>query len=1477
MLALFKKGLKTFVYCLILATTPFVVSAQEAHQTDPNATATSEYINALCKDLIEKGKTTDKLTEKDLTDLPIGIARQIGGLTYIIAVDSARWTEHGWFFSAYTSITFPGTTTPLAFRASNIAFNESGLAGSSQVKLLLATTRQIAMNKNMAIRFPADGHNYVEFNCDGFKAVNFKGEFVFAKDFLEPDNTAAPNATEVTASFEVNTGDLNNIMTTVKLTPFKIARLRNLSIDVKDAVVDCSDLINPAGFSFPQNYQQQFGSDINLWHGFYLREVAIRFNGLNGDKTPPTVAAKNLIIDDMGVSGSFSAVNLISREEGSADGWPFSVDQLHLQLLLNKVKGGGLAGKITLPFLGDEPIAYTAMIEQGDSTMSYRFSIATPEDKVFNTPFAAKVQINKGSVISMATGNNGRLIPSALLHGNISFVSEEIVADHIEFKNLGITTRKPYVVSGEFATVSGSEDEAPSGMGFPLQIDSIRLRIYQGQIGFGFAVALNFMNAKDRGFAAATNIQILATAEERIKKIAIPGSEIQREEISQHWKLDRIAVDNITLDVTTQAFAIRGQLALYKNDPVYGNGFKGSLAFSIKKILEKGIKVTAYFGSKPTYRYWHVDAYVPTGSIPIVPPALFMNGIIGGASYHMARKKPFMPDFNALNGNNNSNTKPPEGDQFVFLPDEKTALSFMAGITLIAGTEKAFNSDAVLEVAFNENGGIRYAQFNGTGYFFTGIDAREKSNSATAKPNAPVFASLGMLYDNENDVFHANLKTYLNIANAIKGTGPGSLVGEAVIHIDKKDWYMYIGRPNQMLGVDIARLAVAQSYFMIGTKVEELPLPPVEVRKAFDDIDMTLMRDGAAISAGKGFATGARFQTGFDSKNKLMPFYAALTIGAGADIMLRDYGNAYCAGESGRIGLNGWYASGQAYVFLAGRVGIKVRKTKFDFLSMGLAAVLQAKLPNPTWLKGQLGGYYSVLGGLVKGKFNIGMQIGDECELINPGGEIDDIEIISDIKPDDNSNDVSVFTAAQASFNTAIDTEFTMVDVQDNLNAYRIRFGEFTVKDNGTPLVGKLEWNKTKDVVALRTTKILPPETKLTASAKIYWEKKTANGTWEIMKEEGQTFYESKERQFTTGKAPDFIPDHNVAYTYPVKYQYNLHVKESNQGYVKLNVEQEYLFKTESDDGTRWSYTARFKDTKGTVQDTPLTYDVANKQASFTIPENLATQTLYTLSFIRTPEQSGSVDRNLERGEKTTKAENGNEVSITSNTLQGTVTQSIEKEIYSSAFRTSMYHRFEEKIAALQNTQDLFDVAVGNVAVIGKRGTLPETFDAIELSGTENQNAPLIQLVASKDISWMQDMIGPKIYDAYPVNTDVEIKWRDPQVLGTRPLKGVVLRNDLDTYKLTEANLRAGYAPVKQGNVTLAYFLSYYAYWDYKELSDKAGAIYINNIGSAPAGIKKLLTGGYIDLVQGNYPVEIQYVMPGTGQVTYSNKISIRF
>lgn len=1419
------------------------------------------HIHQTCKEVVDNNKTTDNFTEEDLADLPIGIARQVGNYIYVIAIDSAYWNGKGWFFTAYASITFPGSSRPIAFRAQNVGFNKNGLASLSATQLTLVADQYIPLGDDLVLQLPADGRNFVEFDCSGFKSVNLKGNFLFAKNLLVPDNSRT-NEASVTASFEINTTDLSNIMAAVEITPFRIAGLNDVSFEVKNAVADFSDFGNPNGFSFPAGYESAFADQPQLWRGFFLEDLNVVIYNLNTE--PIKLSAQHIIIDDTGVSGIAAASDVVTIEKGSADGWAFSIDQLSLQLVQNNLASGVFNGSIKVPFLGDTPIGYGAEMALENERLNYKLLVKTMADLEYTTKLSASIKLKEGSTISVER-RNGKTTASAILHGSLSVSNERMQAKGIEFQDLVLMSRSPYIKPPVFST-NGLGQKA---MGFPIRIENVSLKtIEEKRMSLGFDISLNFMNEESRGFSGKTNVKIFAKLDEADSS-GIGGMQAAAR---QDWKFDGLKFNDIELTCATTAFTLRGKLSIFDNDPQYGNGFHGSLAFSIQKILPRELQVNAYFGSKEDFRYWHFDAYVPTMTIPIVPP-LAINGIIGGASYKMTRKQSFSPDFSQLGAAGSSGNNTAQSD---YVPDAKAGISFMAGVTLIAGNEKAFNSDAVLEVALNTSGGLRYAQFKGAGYFLTSTESRGRATDSKPMP-APVFADLNMIYDHDNGVFHANLKTYLNLEGKVRGIGPNNMMGEAVIHVDAHDWYIYIGRPSQMLGVDIANLAVAQGYFMAGTQIEQMPPPPPELREIINERDEALVQDETTLALGRGFSTGLRFQTGYDSKDKIKPFYAMFSIGAGTDLMIRDFGNASCSGSHEKIGFDGWYASGQAYVFLKGKVGIKVKGKKFDFLSLGAAALLQAKLPNPTWLKGTMAGRYSVLGGLVSGKFNVKIIVGEECEITTPGSELGDIVVISDLTPDAGSNDVSVFTAPQVTFNTAIDSELSMLNNEDELNTYRVVLDELNIKHNGQNLAGTREWNAKKDVLAFRTFEILPPQASLRAFVKIHWEKKLSNGNWEALKENNVTDYETKEVNFTTGAAPDFIPEENVVYSYPVKNQYNFLPKEYGQGYVKLRHGQAYLFQQSPGDSISWSYFARFQEPLGESLEMPVTYNISEATVNLHIPDGLKHETVYKFTFVKKPVSSGQIDKNVKRDNVKKEAGEGNEVSVRSNTLEGTLVQNLEKEIYTSAFRTSRYDNFTEKLAAASSYQDMFDVAIGNIAVIGKRITLPETFDDIELLGKYRRHKPLVQLSASGENHWLKNVISPILYDTYPLDPAVSITRRNLDSLGVKPVRALALSNQVENYLLSESNITSGISVPKSGPVKAMYYLSYISFGDYDELRNKAAARTIAG-GQIPSAVTRLLqTRGYTDLMSGSYPINISYSLPGKDQITTQKQIIIQF
>src|SRR5690606_37006945 len=159
-------------------------------------------------------------------------------------------------------------------------------------------------------------------------------------------------------------------------------------------------------------------------------------------------------------------------------------------------------------------------------------------------------------------------------------------------------------------------------------------------------------------------------------------------------------------------------------------------------------------------------------------------------------------------------------------------------------------------------------------------------------------------------------------------------------------------------------------------------------------------------------------------------------------------------------------------------LGIKVKlffkKKKISIFKGGAAVLLQTKAPNPIWMRGYVGGHFSVLGGLVSGKFRFKITLGKECQFVDEtvlGG----IKVIGEIKPNEGEKEVDVFAAPQVAFNMRVNTPFVIPE-DDGDKTYKILLEEYTMSDSEGKLIeGELEWNSSNDRLTFISDDVLPP------------------------------------------------------------------------------------------------------------------------------------------------------------------------------------------------------------------------------------------------------------------------------------------------------------------------------------------------------------------------------------------------------------------
>lgn len=1470
-----------------------------------------QYYIDKAKALIAKVRETQNyisnLNDASLFQLPVGIPRIIDGLNYDIVIEAIRLRPTYAEMDVYMQFEIPQNGKLLTFRGKGIKFTRAGgIVGDAQLQLVgdyginfSGDKVQLILHGNLI-----NTATYVTMDCDGFKAMSLDAEVKFSRDLLVPEDAAGNIKTgNVSAAFKASLNNWNDLVIQLDMPAFQVTSLKDFGFQASNVVFDFSDVRNVPSVVFPKGYQQaSIPGTENLWRGFYMRELAVRippqFASRSGARTE--LRAQNMIIDHRGVSGLFTGTNLIALKDGNMNGWAFSLDSIAVELMANQLQQAGFDGQLLIPVSKETtPFNYTAFIS-GDN--QYTFTVAPTKDLEFDL-WRAHVDIYEGSSLEIRIADR-KFLPKAVLHGKMNITApfgegengKGVELANIQFQDLQLQAVKPYMKVGSFSF--GSEAAQQKLAQFPISIQNVGLRyISDSETALDFNLLLNLVGEESGAFAADAGLSIIANV-------------TNTDAGYQKWKPKDIDIRSITIDIDGGAFKFNGSLAFYKQDVVYGNGFNGLVNAEFKPGIK--VKASAIFGNVGGMRYWYADAMVnfPSG-IPIFT-GVGIYGFGGGAYYRMKMDN---------QGLGSALGKTASG--VVYVPDTKAGLGLKAVVAIGSHPKpEAFNGDVTFEIAFFQGGGVRRIALMGNGYLVTpGLDINvdklktaanklvtvaKKYNDMASKATGgqlvgegnqndldQIFGSLGNAgnkgqisahvsidYDFENRVLHGTFEAYVNVAGGlIKGVGAGGRAGWAVLHFAPKEWYVYVGTPDDRIGLSVGIgpiRAQATSYMMVGTKILGSPPPPENVSRILGGINLDYMRDLNALGTGAGFAFGAAF--GVDTGDlKFLMFYARFAAGAGFDIMLKDYGDAHCKGQSDRLGINGWYANGQAYAYVEGKIGIRVRifgrTKKIKILEIGAAAVLQAKLPNPFWMQGIVGGHFSVLGGLVSGSCRFKMTIGNECEIVGDDNLLDDIRVIAEVTPGEGSTEISVFNAPQGIFNMEIDKAFEIVDPEDNKPRYfQAKLKSFKVLDGTKEIPASLEWNPTHDVVALNSFDILPPKKSLKTSLEVTFQEKV-NGSWQTVVADGKAYTESNGATFTTGVAPDYIPDNNILYSYPVTNQLNLYTRESNQGYVQLKTGQPYLFEK----NPQFEQKVRYKGAGGQLSLGTLSYQSSERRVTFDLPENLAPEVLYQVELVNLPVQTYKVDQNVETTVTVSAATA--DVETKGKKAEGSLEIVSEKSIYGTFFRTSRYATLREKVAALPIDHSARILTIPwrvHQLVSYLSGT--EYFDLAEISGTpRSNNTPLVQLEAVlTGNDYFQNTIYPLVYAGYPLDGNIRITWRDPAKLGVYPSKAMYIFQEPATLTLNQENIMNGSATATASQGMYMYDLPFYMEKDYRDIQAQVVNRYIQQ-ESVSERVHQIMFNAFPVMLPGTFRYKVRYTLPGINKVTSETEVTATF
>ena len=1427
--------------------------------------------------IAETHNYVDLLSQDGLSQLPVAIRpKEISNVSYTVGVAKAVFKPSHTVLTIFLKVDTPKGTIILGGKDIKLS-HEGGILGEARLNLISQFTMNfdkgnVIASLNGSFERPA---TYALIDCSGFKELHIDADVLFSKGLIHPvDSNGKKVNGYVQSNFKTVVSDWNDIIVNISLPEFGINGLHGTTFRLNNAVLDFSDLRNDP--HMPRSYLSKYYKESpDLWHGVYISTLEVvlprEFKKKNQNKRI-AFGASNLLIDSQGVTGRFLGENILSIDQGIASKWKFSLDRFLIDIETNTLIAGEFNGELALPVSKVERLQYNAIIQPDQYTLQVSSVNALDFDL-----WSAKVLLREESFVELKV-KDGTFQPLANLHGTVNFASglgkdsaqkndsKTVDFKGIVFEDMLLQTQSPKLSVGYFGYKSTSRLA-----NFPITINEIGLQAPLGsnraELLFDFNINLSSEGDGGNGGSA---------------KLAI-GARLDDDNGRDRWRFDGVELERIAIAMDVAGTQLKGAIFIFEDDPTYGTGFAGAVGAKFSSGLSLEVQAKALFGRKENFRYWFADAQATIpGGIPIFTG--FALNTFGGGIYNRMGMAGVSNDPNA-----SFNQIGASSSGVIYEPNNNNGLGMkaMVGITT-QNSEELFHASVEFGMTFRKSGGLNDIYFKGHGALISELpgdfsasvlselgqiaNGREIGFPASP-PSGAMSVDVFIGYDFTNDIFHALAEIYVNYG-VLKGVGAAGRAGWMDFYVSPDQWHILIGTPNQPVGIalNLGILRIdTKAYFMTGQDLPNSPPPPDIVAEilGLDASKLDYTRDLGQLKSGSGLAFGAHLSVTTGDLRFLI-FYARFDAGLGFDIMIKDYADAHCKGSSEQIGLNGWYANGQAYAYLQGELGLFFKlfgsTKKFTIVKGGGAVIVQARLPNPAWFQGYLGGHYNLLGGLIKGRFRFKIELGDKCEIIG-GSPIDGMVVIGDMTPKETATDVDVFAVPQVIFNMQLNKVFEIPD-QTGDRKYKIMLDNFELTRDGTAIAGEIKWNNNNDIASFYSHEILPPNADIKSFVQLHFEE-FKNGRWEVIRSDGRVALETKEVNFTTGAAPKTIPASNIAFMYPIIGQQNFFVKQYNQGYINLKRGQSYLF----DAATNWKKAISINSTNGNSLETPFSYNASQKQVLFGLPQAMRTTTDYKLTVSLVPpsvDVASNIETTVNKKELGTGGSD-NSIEVTTRKAQATISSASERELLIFAFRTSAFTTFKRKMNAMREQNELYDHITYpyGLALLSKIRNL-EPFDLSELRGNPyTAHKPLIIAKASLQDTYYKNQIYPLLYQNYPLAGNITVD-RKTDKIGVPPVEGVEPMSWYLSYLENGATGETSiYNPYR-------YNLTNYYHQDYEAIRYKL--VNSGNYNVSPASMK-LITDPFPLMRKGKYKTTLQYVLPGQvrtsklHEVNYTNPL----
>lgn len=1257
-------------------------------------------------DEVEKSGAYRTLVDGTSVNFPFAIVPDDGDKKYALVVESVKMDPiKGMTATIMMKITFT-TDKILYFLADAVPLSKDGQL-SGDFKLYLIKTVPLTVGEGYTISFNGMDNagaeaTYVNFDCRGFKKINVNGTVDFDKNTLQTYKADGSEGQPISSKFVMTADRLGEFMLSLTDLPeLQLASLPGFKCSVKGIYIDANSKENPFK-TVPAWYNSSNAID-EAWEGCYIESAQIEVPRAytEGKNEPFVFTLEQLFIDDYGLSAKGGAEHII--ENGNMKGFDYSIDQLGVTINQNTLTGAQFTGSIVLPI---------SKKEASDAELALNILLNKPKGEDLQIHGSASLANKDGLMDASAFGNtkmtltgcrvdfgykNSQFFPSATIDGSLKVgikskknESKNIAGFGLEVGGLCLNSRKSYISLQEpVVTQSGSIGyvRMTTGSNFmsglPIQLDSIRIvKSSDDLFGLGMTVKVNFQKSggesseSGSGFTGSSDFVIWA-----------------QQNASKRWSYKDFDLNMIEIGVNNLSYSLYGRVDMYEDDAEYGDGFCGKLDISIIEKID--ISAAAIFGSKKdegsndVYRYWFVDAAVGfTPGIPIFS-GIEINSFTGGLYHHMIME---------MSGSK-STGKCASASGRKFVANKSIFVGVMAGLGMQStGSGTAFNGKINLNVEILEKGGVKKIEtWGGVGLLSLSYTppamgdvaaALAKNNenktnlqSEAVRPdgvNGSVVAGWNVYYDFPSKIFSGTFDVFVDVANGlVTGVNGQGHAGRISMYASPQTWYLYVGMPVKMLGLNVMNLAKVKGYFCVG---KQLPNPPIAPMPR----EITPMRniDEALLGLGAGMALGGRLTIeGSPSVSLgLCSAKAGLEykIESGFDILIaQSIKPVVCFNDGKQFnrGIDNWYALGQAYIFGRGDVFVKwdcwyFGSGKKNVVGITLSTAVNGQFPRPSYFAGNATAEFRILKESFRKTFDV--EFGDICDT---KADESNVSFITSITPSSGSTDISVTETILVTFAKSMKSfEYSIAQKSGSgTQKYRPRLlgrdGNETdyagmglavrIKATGVPIDFTYEFNDDMTSAILKPVKVLPENTEIAVTVQVKNQVQVGSGWKDLENTEIMTV------TFTTGIEPEQIPESAIRYSYPLPNMTNFYKDEYKFGYIQLNMfPNKPLQMSEAD----YQYNVIILENGAEIDRVrTVTYDPNKALFEFPIPYiRMDLGREYTLRLVKAPPTSNVSETSHKENELTTGK---------------TLVKRNEYTVVEYKFRTSKYATFKDKMS----------------------------------------------------------------------------------------------------------------------------------------------------------------------------------------------------